>query len=75
VARTAGGAAGVVTGAGGAASGVQRGIQTHGGRGDSNSGSGSGRAVNGTARPSNPVAGGIGAHSQRQPRPPKKDDE
>lgn len=64
-ARTAGGAARVVTGATSTAVGVQRGIQTHGGRGDS----GGSRPVNGTPRPSNPASGGIGAHGNRTPKP------
>ncbi|MEU9428551.1 hypothetical protein AB0D87_38030 [Streptomyces sp. NPDC048342] len=72
VARTAGGAAGVITGGSSPASGVQRGIQTHGGRGDSSGGGG--RPVNGTARPANPLSGGIGAHGSRDPKPKKDGD-
>jgi hypothetical protein len=66
-ARTAGGAARVITGGGSPAVGVQRGIATHGNR----TGDTSGRAVNGTPRTPNPLSGGMGAHSQRQPSQPK----
>lgn len=68
--RTAGSAVGAVTGTASTAVGVQRGIQTHGGRGDS----GGSRPVNGTPRPSNPASGGIGAHGSRDPKPKPKDD-
>ncbi|MEU9396585.1 hypothetical protein AB0D86_42120 [Streptomyces sp. NPDC048324] len=70
VARTAGTASRVVTGTGGAAVGVQRGISTHGDRG----GSVNGTPRNGTPRPSNPASGGIGAHGNRTPKPKPKDD-
>ncbi|MFF1505519.1 hypothetical protein ACFVZR_38225 [Streptomyces sp. NPDC058316] len=73
VGRAAGGAARmVVGGAGGAgaAVGVQRGISTHGARGND-------RPVNGTPKPANPISGGMGAHGSRTPKPkpkPKKDE-
>jgi hypothetical protein len=62
VARTAGSASRVVTGTMGAAVGVQRGIDAHAPRTSS---------VNGTpksSKPSNPAAGGIGAHGNRAPK-------
>ncbi|MFM9681631.1 hypothetical protein [Streptomyces brasiliscabiei] len=68
--RAAGGAVGAVTGTASTVAGVQRGIQTHGGRGDS----GGGKPVNGTPRPSNPASGGIGAHGNRAPKPKKDGD-
>lgn len=69
-ARTAGGAVRLVTGPGSASAGVRSGIQTHGGRG----GDSPGRTVNGIPRQTNPMSGGIGAHSQRKPKPQKKKD-
>lgn len=60
-ARTAGGAVGAVTGTASTVVGVQRGIQTHGGRGG-------GQPANGTPRPSNPASGGISAHGSRNPK-------
>ncbi|MET9078943.1 hypothetical protein ABZX95_44065 [Streptomyces sp. NPDC004232] len=69
VARTAGGAGRVATGTVGAVVGVQQGINTHSNRGSS------GGRVNGTSTPkvSNPATGGIGAHGNRKPKPPKND--
>lgn len=66
VARTAGGTARAVTGGASATTGVMRGIQTHGNRGD-----GGGRTNSGTQKAPNSVAGGIGVHGQRTPK--KKD--
>lgn len=61
-ARGAGAASRAVTGTVGAVVGVQAGINTHSNRG------GAGRPVNGTARPSNPLSGGIAADSKRDPK-------
>ncbi|MGR8012210.1 hypothetical protein [Streptomyces hypolithicus] len=65
-ARTAGGAARTVTGTAGAATGVLRGIQTHGGRGDT-----AGRSSAGSQKQPNPVAGGISVHAQRDSKQKK----
>lgn len=74
VGRAAGSTARAITGGGGAAVGVQRGISAHSGRDNSPRGGGSG-SNNSTPRPANPVAGGIGAHGSRnstpKPKPPK----
>ncbi|MGW5818040.1 hypothetical protein [Streptomyces noursei] len=66
--RAAGGAIGAMTSSAGtgAAAGVMRGINTHSDRGD-NKNSNSGNRSNTTSGPQ----GGMAAHSQRKPRPPK----
>ncbi|MEV6726898.1 hypothetical protein AB0M94_39010 [Streptomyces xanthochromogenes] len=67
-ARTAAGTARTIAGPRTATAGVQSGIQTHATRGGD-----SGRTNSGSQRPSNPLSGGISAHSQRTPKPKKKD--
>ncbi|MEV6426019.1 hypothetical protein [Streptomyces sp. NPDC051662] len=71
--RAAGGAARMVTGSGGAAVGVQRGIDTHAARTDVRGAPPrNGTPRNGSA--ANPLSGGIGAHGSRTPKPKPKDD-